>query len=112
VYDVTSGKAYHPGGPYHFFAGVDGARAFGTGCFKEHLTHDVRGMSESETKSLEHWKMFYAEHPKYFKVGKVLHKPIDPANVIPEHCDPKKRTKDKADSSEQARDGQAIHQEL
>lgn len=64
------------------------------------------------SKSLEHWKTFYAEHPKYFKVGRVLHKPIDPANVIPEHCDPKKRTKDKADSSEQARDGQAIHREL
>lgn len=56
--------------------------------------------------------MFYAEHPKYHKVGTVLHKPIDPASVIPEHCDPKKKTKDKVDLSEQARDGQVIHQEL
>ena len=29
-------------------AGVDAARAFGTGCFKEHRTHDLRGLSESE----------------------------------------------------------------
>jgi len=110
VYDVTSGKAYQPGGPYHFFAGADGARAFGTGCFKEHLTYDIRGLSDSELKSLEHWKAFYAEHPKYYKVGTVLHKPIDPASVIPEHCDPNRKTK--VDLSEQARDGPVIHQEL
>ena len=29
-------------------AGVDAARAFGTGCFKDHHTHDLRGLSESE----------------------------------------------------------------
>ena len=29
-------------------AGVDAARAFGTGCFKDHRTHDLRGLSESE----------------------------------------------------------------
>jgi hypothetical protein len=37
VYQVTS-------------AGADGARAFGTGCFKEHLTYDIRGLSDSELK--------------------------------------------------------------
>lgn len=31
-------------------AGVDAARAFGTGCFQTHRTHDTRGMSESESK--------------------------------------------------------------
>lgn len=31
-------------------AGVDAARAFGTGCFKTHLTHDLRGMSEDELR--------------------------------------------------------------
>ena len=31
-------------------AGADGARAFGTGCFKEHLTYDIRGLSDSELK--------------------------------------------------------------
>jgi hypothetical protein len=34
----------------HDRAGVDAARAFGTGCFKEHRTHDLRGLSESEIK--------------------------------------------------------------
>ncbi|KAF8631191.1 hypothetical protein AX15_002523 [Amanita polypyramis BW_CC] len=114
VYDVTSGKAYQPGGSYHFFAGADAARAFGTGCFKEHRTYDTRGMSESELKGLEHWKNFYAEHPNYFKVGKVVHKPIDPASPIPEHCDPKKKTSAvEADNlSNPTRDGQTRHQEL
>lgn len=37
IYQVTS-------------AGADGARAFGTGCFKEHLTYDIRGLSDSELK--------------------------------------------------------------
>lgn len=61
---MTQGKAYQPGGPYHilsvqnhlevklvlicFRAGVDAARAFGTGCFKTHRTHDLRGLSDSE----------------------------------------------------------------
>lgn len=31
-------------------AGVDAARAFGTGCFQVHRTHDTRGMSESELR--------------------------------------------------------------
>ena len=35
---------------HHNRAGVDAARAFGTGCFKEHRTHDLRGLSESEIK--------------------------------------------------------------
>ncbi len=28
--------------------GVDAARAFGTGCFETHRTHDLRGLSEAE----------------------------------------------------------------
>lgn len=31
-------------------AGKDAARAYGTGCFSTHLTHDVRGLSEQELK--------------------------------------------------------------
>ncbi|KAL9712751.1 hypothetical protein Ac2012v2_003988 [Leucoagaricus gongylophorus] len=50
VYDVTQGKAYHPGGSYHILAGVDAARAFATGCFKDHRTHDLRGLSDAELK--------------------------------------------------------------
>ncbi|KAJ1567815.1 hypothetical protein HK096_008578, partial [Nowakowskiella sp. JEL0078] len=38
------------GGGYEFFAGHEGARAFTTGCFKTHLTDDLRGLSETEVK--------------------------------------------------------------
>lgn len=31
-------------------AGKDAARAYGTGCFSTHLTHDLRGLSEDELK--------------------------------------------------------------
>ncbi|KIO15724.1 hypothetical protein M407DRAFT_205977 [Tulasnella calospora MUT 4182] len=51
VYDVSEGRrTYGPGGSYHQFAGRDAARAFVTGCFKEHLTHDIRGFGENEMK--------------------------------------------------------------
>lgn len=51
VFDVTKGKGwYTPGGSYHFFAGRDAARAYATGCFKEHLTHDLRGLSDHQLK--------------------------------------------------------------
>jgi hypothetical protein len=30
--------------------GTDAARAFGTGCFKDHRTHDIRGMTEAELR--------------------------------------------------------------
>ncbi|GAW08244.1 cytochrome b5 [Lentinula edodes] len=67
VYDVTKGKAYQPGGPYHVLTGVDAARAFGTGCFKTHRTHDLRALSDAEIKGIRHWKKFYENHPNYFK---------------------------------------------
>jgi len=45
IYDVSASKqTYGPGGSYHFFAGRDAARAFLTGCFKEDLTPDLRGV--------------------------------------------------------------------
>jgi hypothetical protein len=33
-----------------------------------------------------HWKKFFAEHKTYFKVGTVLHVPIDPMSPIPVPC--------------------------
>jgi hypothetical protein len=51
VFDVTKSKGwYTPGGSYHFFAGRDAARAYATGCFKEHLTHDLRGLTNNQLK--------------------------------------------------------------
>jgi len=103
VYDVSSNPhTYGPGGSYNMMAGVDAARAFATGCFQTHRTHDTRGLSESEQKGLEHWKKFFAEHKTYVRVGRVLHQPIDPASPIPPPCDhsgrddadPKKVTKE------------------
>ncbi|KAF9224348.1 cytochrome b5 [Gyrodon lividus] len=91
VYDVSSNRGtYGPGGSYHTMAGVDAARSFGTGCFATHRTHDLRGLTDKELKSVEHWKKFFAEHKTYSKVGRVVHPPIDPQSPIPEHCDPKK----------------------
>ncbi|KAL4264196.1 Cytochrome b5 heme-binding domain-containing protein [Pleurotus pulmonarius] len=100
VYDVSSGKAYKPGGSYHILAGVDAARAFATGCFVDHRTHDIRGLSERELKGLQHWKTFFAEHKTYTKVGKVSHPPIDPASPIPESCRTPKGDKKEAEAKQ------------
>ncbi|KAI6122829.1 cytochrome b5 [Pisolithus thermaeus] len=89
VYDVSSNRrTYGPGGPYRHMAGVDAARSFATGCFATHRTHDLRGLSEEQLQSVKHWKRFFADHKTYFKVGRVLHPPIDPESPIPEPCDP------------------------
>ncbi|KIY45985.1 cytochrome b5, partial [Fistulina hepatica ATCC 64428] len=94
VYDVTSGHAYQPGASYHILVGVDAARAFATGCFKTHRTHDVRGLSDQELQAIQHWKKFYEEHKDYVKVGRVVHPPIDPDSPIPESCKQSKGKKD------------------
>ncbi|KAJ4481916.1 cytochrome b5-like heme/steroid binding domain-containing protein, partial [Lentinula aciculospora] len=116
VYDVTKGKAYQPGGPYHILTGVDAARAFGTGCFKTHRTHDLRGLSDVEMKGINHWKNFYENHKNYFQVGKVSHPPIDPSSPIIEGCDTKNKKqsgakKDTAERRELVQD-KDIHQEF
>lgn len=41
------------------------------GCFKTHLTHDLRGLSDAELKGLDQWTSMYADSEKYFYVGKV-----------------------------------------
>ncbi|KAG5455458.1 MAG: hypothetical protein BJ554DRAFT_5121, partial [Olpidium bornovanus] len=51
VYDVTSGRShYGPKGGYRHFAGRDAARAFVTGCFETHRTHDLRGFTAEQLK--------------------------------------------------------------
>ncbi|CAI6096991.1 hypothetical protein V2G26_016030 [Clonostachys chloroleuca] len=45
IFDVSNGRRiYGPGGSYNWFAGVDAARAFVTGCFAEDRTPDMRGV--------------------------------------------------------------------
>ncbi|KAJ5131494.1 Cytochrome b5 [Penicillium bovifimosum] len=45
IFDVSANRMiYGPGGSYNFFAGRDATRAFVTGCFKEDLTSDLRGV--------------------------------------------------------------------
>ncbi|GAA5824293.1 hypothetical protein JCM11251_001600 [Rhodosporidiobolus azoricus] len=88
VFDVSDGgmRSYGPGGAYHVFAGKDAARAYVTGCFETHLTHDLRGFTEKDMKTLDNWKKFYSNNAKYRKVGTVVHPPIDPSSPIPEPC--------------------------
>jgi len=88
VYDVTEGRRiYGPGGGYHQFAGRDATRAYVTGCFKIHLTHDIRGFDKEQQKALDKWRRFYANHKKYKRVGTVYHEPIDPDAPLPPPCD-------------------------
>jgi len=87
VFDVTEGRSFYgKGGSYSFFAGKDAARAFTTGCFQTHLTHDLRGLTEDQLKQLDYWTGFFNNHAKYYYVGKVIHPPIDPDSPIPEDC--------------------------
>ncbi|BEJ16634.1 hypothetical protein CspHIS471_0600350 [Cutaneotrichosporon sp. HIS471] len=91
VYDVSANRrVYGKGGSYNMMAGRDASRSFITGCFETHLTHDLRGMSDKELESLETWKNFFKDSPKYPRVGVAKLPPIDPNSAIPEPCaDPK-----------------------
>ncbi|TPX34491.1 hypothetical protein SmJEL517_g02804 [Synchytrium microbalum] len=87
VYDVSAGRRhYGPDGSYAFFAGRDAGRAYVTGCFQTHLTHDMRGLSEEQLKSLDTWQNFYRDHKEYFYVGEIDYPPIDPNSPIPPPC--------------------------
>ncbi|CAG8502151.1 4761_t:CDS:2 [Ambispora leptoticha] len=89
VFDVTQGRDYYgKGGSYGFFSGRDASRAYITGCFSSpsHLSHDLRGLTPDQLKSLEGWASFYRDHHTYFKVGRVALPPIDPNSPIPPPC--------------------------
>ncbi|KAG9296938.1 hypothetical protein G9A89_006893 [Geosiphon pyriformis] len=87
VFDVTAGGShYGKGGSYGFFSGKDASRAYVTGCFQTHLTHDLRGLTKEQIKDLEGWADFYRNHHTYHKVGRVMLTPIDPNSPIPEPC--------------------------
>ncbi|KAI5454390.1 hypothetical protein NCC49_004444 [Naganishia albida] len=102
VYDVTaSRRIYGPLGPYNAFAGRDASRAFITGCFQTHLTHDLRGLSDQELRALTNWKKFFANHAKYVKVGTINQPPIDPNSPIPEPCEPPSAAGGAADAKPQ-----------
>ena len=66
--------------------GKDATRAFITGCFQTHLTHDLRGLSQDQVDSLKSWADFFAGSKKYTYVGKVILDPIDPQSPIPADC--------------------------
>jgi predicted heme/steroid binding protein len=104
IYDVSENRMiYGPGGSYNFFAGRDATRAFVTGCFKDDLTADIRGVEtmfvpvedvvdealtsaqkkirrERELRAakakveatVKKWQGFFANHKKYFEVGRVV----------------------------------------
>jgi predicted heme/steroid binding protein len=71
VYDVTEGKQYYGKGEgYAGFAGKDGTAAFVTGEFNEKgLTSDVSDFTPEQMMGVNHWKEFYHNSTKYFKVG-------------------------------------------
>lgn len=70
-------------------AGRDASRAFVTGCFETHLTHDLRGLSDKELEALEHWKSFFADHDSYFRIGRAILPPINPNSPVPPSCNEK-----------------------
>jgi len=87
VFDVTKGRQFYgPDGSYSIFAGRDATRAFITGCFETHLTHDLRGLTQDKADSLQKWVAFFEKSEKYKFVGRVENPPIDPDSPIPEDC--------------------------
>lgn len=87
VYDVTPGRwVYGPEGSYHFFAGKDASRAYVTGCFQTHLTHDLRGLNAEEVGAIQEWKNFFDSHERYKLVGRLDLPHIDKSSPAPKPC--------------------------
>eukprot|EP00834_Sanchytrium_tribonematis_P002686 NODE_88_length_21789_cov_0.534440.p13 type:complete len:217 gc:universal NODE_88_length_21789_cov_0.534440:7610-6960(-) len=98
VYDVSSKpKSYGPEGGYKFFAAKDASRAYGTGCFKDHLTHDLRGVTEDQMKSIDSWVSFYEKHKEYTFIGYV--ELPEPTGPIPEDCNKEEEKKEEKSES-------------
>ncbi|KAK9478914.1 cytochrome b5-like heme/steroid binding domain-protein [Lipomyces japonicus] len=78
VFDVsTNPQMYGLAGAYAFFTGRDAARAFVTGCFSSDLTYDLRGLDHiSASTEIARWQAFFANNPKYWYVGQVIHEPL------------------------------------
>ncbi|XP_026757822.1 neuferricin homolog [Galleria mellonella] len=73
VFDVTSGtKHYGKGGPYHYFAGKDGSRAFVTGDFQDESSNKdhILDLTCNDLFTLLNWKDTLRE--KYNEVGKLV----------------------------------------
>lgn len=85
VYDVSPKRyIYGPDGGYAFFAGRDASRAFVTGCFQDHLTHDLRGLLDTDLRTLDRWHAFFEKNDNYVRVGYLVDLPtIDPAAPVP-----------------------------
>ncbi|KAF9326544.1 hypothetical protein BG006_010038 [Podila minutissima] len=79
-------RRWIPGGGYGFFSGKDASRAYTTGCFQTHLTHDLRGLTPAQLADIDGWANFYRNHAKYYKVGTVILDPIDPLSPLPVDC--------------------------
>jgi hypothetical protein len=85
---------YGPGSGYHAFVGRDATRAFVTGCFQgAGLTHDLRGLTAKQMKSIDEWLDFYLTHKTYRFIGLADVPPIDPESPPPddEACRKKKQ---------------------
>jgi predicted heme/steroid binding protein len=63
VFDVSKGHVhYGPNGSYHHFLGRDASRAFVSGNFTgAGLTDSLKGLTASEIKSIEDWRMFFSK---------------------------------------------------
>ena len=71
VYDVSAGDYYRPGGGYHFFAGIDGTRAFLNGEFVEaELRDDILDLDDSHLTGVKQWRDLYES--KYKRIGVLI----------------------------------------
>lgn len=76
IYDVSKARdMYGPGGSYHPLVGIDGTKAFATGCLEEdciHITVKESPLTEEEQVEVNRWLDFYKNHDKYEYVGRVI----------------------------------------